>query len=129
MIRYVLDARTATPHFPGIGRYMTNLAAALTPLLASDERLTILHHPDHPPALPFSPAVTLVPVDVSPFALAQRRSRACCAALRAGSRNQESGVRIQRLIISRLPSGVRRPASSTTAATTSCRMRPACRPS
>ena len=48
MTHYVLDARTATPHFPGIGRYVTNLAAALAPLLAPDERLTILHHPDHP---------------------------------------------------------------------------------
>jgi len=72
MTHYVLDARTATPHFPGIGRYVTNLAAALAPLLASDERLTILHHPDHPPALPHSPAVTLAPVTISPFALAQQ---------------------------------------------------------
>ena len=51
---------------------MSNLAAALAPLLAPDERLTILHHPDHPPALPDSPAVTLMPVNVSPFALAQQ---------------------------------------------------------
>ena len=43
MTHYVLDARTATPHFPGIGRYVTNLARELIPLLASDERLTILH--------------------------------------------------------------------------------------
>ena len=50
MTHYVLDARTATPHFPGIGRYVTSLAAALAPLLMSDEHLTILHHPDHPPA-------------------------------------------------------------------------------
>jgi len=99
MIRYVLDARTATPHFPGIGRYMTNLAAALAPLLASDECLTILHHSDHPPALPDSPAVTLVPVDVSPFALAQqwqipRLLRGFASREQgAGSRSQESGVR------------------------------------
>jgi len=72
MTHYILDARTATPHFPGIGRYVTSLAAALAPLLASDERLTILHHPDHPPALLDSPAVTLVPVAISPFALAQQ---------------------------------------------------------
>ena len=96
MTNYVLDARTATPHFPGIGRYMTNLAAALAPLLTSDERLTILHHPDHPPALPDSPAVTLVPsrclaicarpavADPAPVARSGR-----------GSRNQESGVRSQ----------------------------------
>ena len=29
MSHFVLDARTATPHFPGIGRYATNLARAL----------------------------------------------------------------------------------------------------
>lgn len=39
MRRYALDARTATPHFPGIGRYVTNLAQALPPLLAEDEQL------------------------------------------------------------------------------------------
>ena len=94
MTHYVLDARTATPHFPGIGRYMTNLAAALAPLLASDECLTILHHSDHPPALPDSPAVTLVPVDVSPFALAQQWQ--IPRLLRGfASRNQESGIRSQ----------------------------------
>lgn len=48
MPHYVLDARVATPHFPGIGRYVTNLAAALIPLLADDERLTILYDPAHP---------------------------------------------------------------------------------
>ena len=39
---FVLDARTATPHFPGIGRYVTNLARAIVPLLAPDERLTVI---------------------------------------------------------------------------------------
>ena len=29
MTHYVLDARTATDHFPGIGRYAVNLAARL----------------------------------------------------------------------------------------------------
>ncbi|MCX7792124.1 MAG: hypothetical protein N2378_15935 [Chloroflexaceae bacterium] len=51
MSHYILDARVATPHFPGIGRYVTNLAAALIPLLAHDERLTLLYDPAHP--LPF----------------------------------------------------------------------------
>ena len=94
MTNYVLDARTATPHFPGIGRYVTNLAAALAPLLASDERLTILHHPDHPLTLPDSPAVTLVPVAISPFALAQQWQ---IPRLLRGfvSREQESGIRSQ----------------------------------
>jgi glycosyltransferase involved in cell wall biosynthesis len=72
LAHYVLDARTATPHFPGIGRYVANLACTLAPLLASDERLTILHHPQHPFVLPDVPAVRLLPVATSPFALAQQ---------------------------------------------------------
>ncbi|MDE0197472.1 MAG: glycosyltransferase family 1 protein [Caldilineaceae bacterium] len=42
MSHYILDARTAVPHFPGIGRYVSNLASALTPLLSAGESLTIL---------------------------------------------------------------------------------------
>ena len=69
---YILDARTATPHFPGIGRYVTNLARALMPLLTPDERLTVLHDPAHPISLPPSDAVRTVPLAVSPFSLAQQ---------------------------------------------------------
>jgi len=69
---YILDARTATPHFPGIGRYVTNLARALMPLLTPDERLTVLHDPAHPLSLPPSDAVRTVPLAVSPFSLAQQ---------------------------------------------------------
>ena len=72
MTHYVLDARTATPHFPGIGRYVTNLARELISLLASDERLTILHAPSHPLTLPSSPAVALLSVAAGPFGLAQQ---------------------------------------------------------
>jgi len=124
MTHYVLDARTATPHFPGIGRYVTNLAAALTPLLAADERLTILHHPEHPPALPDSPAMTLVPVAISPFALAQQwqipRLLRGFASREQGSgiRGQESGVRSESAaaqhpssVVGRRSSVVRRPSS------------------
>ena len=57
MPHYVLDARTATPHFPGIGRYVSNLARAMVPLLDPDERLTLIHDPAHPLNLPPSPAV------------------------------------------------------------------------
>jgi glycosyltransferase involved in cell wall biosynthesis len=70
--RYILDARTATPHFPGIGRYVTNLARALVPLLAPDERLTILHDPAFPISLPLSDAVRTLPLAVSPFSLRQQ---------------------------------------------------------
>lgn len=69
---FVLDARTATPHFPGIGRYVTNLARALIPLLAPEERLTVLYDPAHPPALPLTAQVQLVPVPVTPFTLIQQ---------------------------------------------------------
>ncbi len=74
MSHYVLDARTATPHFPGIGRYVTSLAQALVPQLRPGERLTLFCHPDHPIALPLpaSPAVQVYPLAVSPFSLAQQ---------------------------------------------------------
>jgi glycosyltransferase involved in cell wall biosynthesis len=69
---YILDARTATPHFPGIGRYVTNLARALVPLLASDERLTVICDPAYPIALPPSDIVRTIPLSVSPFSLRQQ---------------------------------------------------------
>lgn len=46
--RYVLDAHTATAHFPGIGRYVVNLALAMAPLLAPEEHLTLLRDPTQP---------------------------------------------------------------------------------
>lgn len=45
MSQFILDARTAVPHFPGIGRYVSNLASTLKPLLATHESLTILESP------------------------------------------------------------------------------------
>ena len=45
MSQFILDARTAVPHFPGIGRYVSNLASTLKPLLAAHESLTILESP------------------------------------------------------------------------------------
>jgi len=69
---YILDARTATPHFPGIGRYVTNLASAMVPLLADDERLTVICDPTHPFQLPASAAARMIPLAVSPFSLAQQ---------------------------------------------------------
>lgn len=45
MSRYILDARTAVPHFPGIGRYVGNLASALAPQLTAGEDLTFLESP------------------------------------------------------------------------------------
>ena len=70
MKHFVLDARTASPHFPGIGRYVTNLARALPPLLAPDERLTLLTTPVFVPDP--HPALCTRVLAVSPFALAQQ---------------------------------------------------------
>ncbi len=72
MPHYILDARTATLHFPGIGRYVTGLAGALAPLLAADERLTVLYDPVHPLSLLHSERVGLIPVSASPFSLRQQ---------------------------------------------------------
>ncbi len=69
---FVFDGRTATPHFPGIGRYVTNLARALIPQLEEDERLTLLYHPKHPPVLPSSDAVQALPVGASVFSPRQQ---------------------------------------------------------
>ena len=37
MTRYVLDARTATDHLPGISCHVVNLSQAMVPLLGKDE--------------------------------------------------------------------------------------------
>lgn len=76
MTTYILDARTATPHFPGIGRYVVNLAAALPAQLRAGERLHLLT-PATNSGLPpdwatARPAVTTSAIPVSPFALAQQ---------------------------------------------------------
>lgn len=68
----VLDARTATPHFPGIGRYVTNLGSAIAAQLGTGERLTVLHRAEHSPRLPISEAVRAAPLEASPFSLAQQ---------------------------------------------------------
>jgi alpha-1,3-rhamnosyl/mannosyltransferase len=69
MPRFVLDARTAAPHFPGIGRYVRSLATAMPPLLAPDERLTLLVDPQQP----LNPErATSLPVNASPFSLGQQ---------------------------------------------------------
>lgn len=74
MKRYILDARTATGHFPGIGRYVSQLARHLVPLLAEDEQLFLLHNPlETGWALPeASEKVVRVATGVSPFSLTQQ---------------------------------------------------------
>lgn len=73
---YLFDARTATAHFPGIGRYVRNLATAMAPLLAADEQLSILWNPVDPaawnPAPLASNQVSAIPAPISPFSLGQQ---------------------------------------------------------
>jgi alpha-1,3-rhamnosyl/mannosyltransferase len=70
MAHFVLDARTASRHFPGIGRYVANLSRALAPLLRPDERLTVLEDPAH--HVVTEPGVARVQVSASPFSAAQQ---------------------------------------------------------
>lgn len=73
---YCLDARTATAHFPGIGRYVAGLAGAMGPLLAPDEGLLILRDPSAASLFPLplgeAPGVEVLDLAVSPFALRQQ---------------------------------------------------------
>ncbi len=74
MSTYVLDARTVTPHFPGIGRYVANLAPAVAAQLAADERLLVLHAPEARERLAglAGPRVRLLATAISPFSLGQQ---------------------------------------------------------
>jgi len=74
--RFVLDARTATGHFPGIGRYTFSLARAMGPLLDRDERLILLRDPARPSPWDLTALVgervQVVDVPFSPFSLRQQ---------------------------------------------------------
>lgn len=93
-MRFVLDARTATGHFPGIGRYAFNLARAMVPRLDPAEELIVLRHASPAGPAPWAldtlaegPAgARVVDVPASPFELRQqwllpRRLRQLGAAL------------------------------------------------
>jgi alpha-1,3-rhamnosyl/mannosyltransferase len=73
---YTLDLRTATAHFPGIGRYVVNLARAMVPLLEEDERLILLRDPARPSPWDVTALagerVEIVDVSCSPFSLRQQ---------------------------------------------------------
>ncbi|HEX9028931.1 MAG TPA: glycosyltransferase family 1 protein, partial [Anaerolineales bacterium] len=70
-----LDARAATPHFPGIGRYVNNLLADLPGLLRSDEQLVCLYENSQsfpqPTSQLTSQPPSLAPLP-SPFSLSQQ---------------------------------------------------------
>lgn len=77
MRRYILDARTATNHFPGIGRYVSSLAGEIGALLGTDEQLLILYDGSQPSRWPMPGAtgrVALQNAPVSPFSLGQQRA-------------------------------------------------------
>jgi glycosyltransferase involved in cell wall biosynthesis len=71
-----LDARTATDHFPGIGRYVINLAQALAPLLSEGERLILLRDPTQ--TFPWDltalagEQIQVVDIPLSPFSIRQQ---------------------------------------------------------
>ncbi len=77
-MKFCLDARTATDHFPGIGRYVSNLARAMVDQLAGEEELIVFRAPAQTRAsgweLPAARAgcVTLLEAPVSPFGFGQQ---------------------------------------------------------
>ncbi|NCC51954.1 MAG: glycosyltransferase family 1 protein [Spartobacteria bacterium] len=68
----VFDARTATPHFPGISRYVRHLVPGIVDQMGSADALTVLHHPAAPLSLPANANINYCPVDKSPFSVAQQ---------------------------------------------------------
>ena len=75
-LRILTDGRYIQDHFPGIGRYVVNLAQAMIPLLGEDERLVLLHDPTQPSRWDLTALagerVQLVNVPISPFSLRQQ---------------------------------------------------------
>jgi alpha-1,3-rhamnosyl/mannosyltransferase len=71
MTTYALDARTATNHFPGIGRYVVSMAGAMTQQLVEGERLVLLRDPTQPSVWDLGELaggpVELVDAPLSPF--------------------------------------------------------------
>lgn len=70
-MRIVLDARTATDHFPGIGRYVVNLSGALARVDA-DVSVMLLHNPAAEPSRLPLPDLARIPCTASPFFLHQQ---------------------------------------------------------
>ncbi len=72
----ILDMRTATHHFPGIGRYGYNLGRALIPCLAPEDQLTLVRDPTQPSEWDLTALagkhIQLLDVPLSPFAMAQQ---------------------------------------------------------
>ena len=75
-MRFCLDARTATDHFPGIGRYVNNLERAMVAQLMGDEQLIVIRDParsnrwESPGPQPGR--VTTLEAAISPFGFRQQ---------------------------------------------------------
>ena len=73
---YVLDARTATDHFPGIGRYVSSLAQAMSAQLSRYEQLLVLLQPGQQSRWAHleqtRSQVECIAVQASPFSLRQQ---------------------------------------------------------
>ena len=67
----VLDARTATDHFPGIGRYVVNLAHTLKSI-APDLDLMLLCDPNAPSSRLALPNLPITNLPISPFSIQQQ---------------------------------------------------------
>lgn len=70
--RFVVDARTAVPHFPGIGRVVTGTVGAMPDLLTDAEGLVVLTAP-HGWRPESHPRIEPVEVALSPTGLSQQR--------------------------------------------------------
>ncbi|RLC80643.1 MAG: glycosyltransferase family 1 protein [Chloroflexi bacterium] len=72
----ILDARTVTHHFPGIGRYVVNLAQAMKALLAEGERLILLRDSASPSPWDLGALegekLRVIDVPIPPFSLRQQ---------------------------------------------------------
>jgi glycosyltransferase involved in cell wall biosynthesis len=75
-MRIVLDARTVTDHFPGIGRYVVSLGRAMAGLLQEGEQLALLRDPTRPCRWDLETVEKeggeVVDVSLSPFSLRQQ---------------------------------------------------------
>jgi glycosyltransferase involved in cell wall biosynthesis len=70
-MKIILDARTATDHFPGIGRYVVSLASALQ-RVSPDLDLTLLRDPAASAQRLTLPDLPALDCATSPFALSQQ---------------------------------------------------------
>jgi alpha-1,3-rhamnosyl/mannosyltransferase len=75
-MKFCLDARTATDHFPGIGRYVSNLARGMVEQLTQGEELIVIRDPTRPSRWELPTAqpgrVTISGHSASPFGVSQQ---------------------------------------------------------